>query len=231
MAAILSATDPVAVVALMRANAAPTQIITLLEGESLLNDGFAMVAYALCLQLVEGKAFSAGGMLGTLTQLSVGALLLGVVWAFAVISVLGRIRKDSTLEPILLLSMSYLLFYTAEEQCHVSSVLSVVVFGLCFPLFGKARISPGTLHDAETFLANMAFISETVIFVLCGTIIVTVFRTYNLKAVDWIKAILLWLFEMVIRGVMLFILSPILKRWGDGIGPKRAIVMTWGGLR
>lgn len=231
MASILSATDPVAVVALMRANSAPTQIITLMEGESLLNDGFAMVAFLLCLQGVEGETFTAGGTVGTLLQLSVGGTLLGIVWAIAVISLLGRVQSNSTVEPLLLLTMSYLLFYTAEEQCHVSSILAVVVYGLCFPWFGKSRISPDTMHDVHTFLENAAFISETVIFVLCGAIIATVVQKTDLTPVDWAKAVGLWFFEMAIRGLMFLVLSPLLNRYGNGFGTKRAAVMTWGGLR
>jgi NhaP-type Na+/H+ or K+/H+ antiporter len=64
MASILSATDPVAVVALMRQNSAPDQIITLMEGESLLNDGFAMVAFLLCIKLVEGEPLTVGSIVG-----------------------------------------------------------------------------------------------------------------------------------------------------------------------
>jgi NhaP-type Na+/H+ or K+/H+ antiporter len=168
---------------------------------------------------------------GTLLQLSVGGTLLGIVWAIAVVSLLGRVQSNSTVEPLLLLAMSYLLFYTADEQCHVSSILAVVVYGLCFLWFGKSRISPDTIHDVHTFLENAAFISETVIVVLCGAIIATVVQKTDLTPVDWAKAIGLWFFDMAIRGLMVLVLSPLLNRYGNGFGTKRAAIMTWGGLR
>lgn len=66
LGSILSATDPVAVVALMEASGAPVQIITLMEGESLLNDGFAMVAFNMFELMALGEEMTAKNVIGDL---------------------------------------------------------------------------------------------------------------------------------------------------------------------
>lgn len=79
--------------------------------------------------------------------------------------------NDGTTEATMALTMAYLLFYTAEDQALVSGVLAVVTYGLCFTWFGKSRLSPGTSSTTQSFLSAIVFISETVIFVLCGAIL------------------------------------------------------------
>lgn len=75
-------------------------------------------------------------------------------------------------------------------------MLAVVVYGISFPWYGKARISPSTIHDTDMFLGNMAFMSETVIFVLCGAIIAHATKQTDLTSADWGNAIGLWFFEV-----------------------------------
>ena len=77
----------------------------------------------------------------------------------------------------------------------------------------------------------MAWVSETIIFVLSGVIIANRVRVNAFSASDFGKCVLLWLFEVVIRGLMFLILSPILVRTGHGFDFKRAATFTWGGLR
>lgn len=231
LGAVLAATDPVAVVSLMRANHAPIQVVTVMEGESLVNDGVAMVAFEVCLHLVTHGSASGGFVVGQICQLSFGALAIGVAWGFATVWILGRIQTDALVEVTVTFTSAYLLFYTAEYQCEFSGILAVVVYGMSYPAYGKTRFSPGMGKVVEEFLSIICFLSETVIFVLAGVLVWTRVDFHRITGADYGRALLLWLMLMVVRLLMLTILSPLLTRTGNGFGPRRALVFTWGGLR
>lgn len=79
---IVSATDPVAVVALLKELGASKRLATMIEGESLLNDGTAMVIFLVLLKIVEGEDQSFGQILLMFCRLSFGGLLLGLIGGF-----------------------------------------------------------------------------------------------------------------------------------------------------
>lgn len=76
---IISATDPVAVVALLKELGASKRLATMIEGESLLNDGTAMVVFLVLLDIVEGNSATFWGIIFKLVRLSIGGPLLGLV--------------------------------------------------------------------------------------------------------------------------------------------------------
>ena len=85
---IASATDPVAVVALLKELGASKRLATMIEGESLLNDGTAMVIFLILLEIVEGEEVTFPMMVGKFVRLSFGGPLLGIVGGFLVSAVL-----------------------------------------------------------------------------------------------------------------------------------------------
>jgi NhaP-type Na+/H+ or K+/H+ antiporter len=91
--AIVSATDPVAVVALLKELGASKKLSTLIEGESLLNDGTAMVIFMIATKLAEGEEMTAGEGLVLFTRLSIGGPLLGLAFALVLTFWLGRIHN------------------------------------------------------------------------------------------------------------------------------------------
>ena len=91
--AIISATDPVAVVALLKELGVAKRISTLIEGESLLNDGTALVLFLILIELVEGEDMSAGKMIGMFCRLSFGGPLLGLGFGIVMAFALSRIHN------------------------------------------------------------------------------------------------------------------------------------------
>jgi NhaP-type Na+/H+ or K+/H+ antiporter len=81
---IISATDPVAVVALLKELGASKRLTTMIEGESLLNDGTAMVVFLVILDIVEGNNPSFGEIILKFIRLSLGGPLLGLLGALVV---------------------------------------------------------------------------------------------------------------------------------------------------
>ena len=88
--AINSATDPVAVVSLLKALGVSKRISTLIEGESLLNDGTALVFFLVLLDFVHGETPTVGDITGKFFQMSVGGPLLGLAFGFIMKFLLSR---------------------------------------------------------------------------------------------------------------------------------------------
>jgi NhaP-type Na+/H+ or K+/H+ antiporter len=111
---LLSATDPVAVVALLKELGASKKLSTIIEGESLMNDGTAIVVYQLFYRMVLGRTFDAGLIIKFLSEVSLGAVALGL--AFGIVSVLwlGFIFNDTIIEISLTLAVSYIAFFTVR---------------------------------------------------------------------------------------------------------------------
>jgi len=91
--AIISATDPVAVVALLKELGASKKLATLIEGESLLNDGTAMVIFLVLLEMVEGEHLTAGDIVVMFCRLSFGGIVLGLLFGIATWKILSGIHN------------------------------------------------------------------------------------------------------------------------------------------
>lgn len=109
----MSATDPVAVVALLKDLGASVRFNTLVEGESLLNDGTAMVFFMLFISLVKGEDASPLTVLTNFVRVSLGGPLLGLVVGVIVSWWMKRIIRDSVLSVNITFIGAFLCFYAA----------------------------------------------------------------------------------------------------------------------
>jgi NhaP-type Na+/H+ or K+/H+ antiporter len=168
---IISATDPVAVVALLKELGASRRLATLIEGESLLNDGTAMVVFLVILDVAEGNNVTAGDVITKFVRLSVGGPLLGIVAAIILSAILRRTHNNGVLEVNATIFMSYILFFVAEStSVHVSGILAIVALGLYMTNTGKTRISTESEHSVHNVWSYIGFVAETVIFMIAGII-------------------------------------------------------------
>ncbi len=166
LGAIVSPTDPVAATAIMRRLGAPRRIVNLIEGESLVNDAAALIAYRVAVAAAVGGAFS----LFDASLEFVVAVVGGVVLGLAVGYLVGEIRRrldDAPTEITISLITGYLAYLPAE-QLHLSGVLAVVTAGLYLgwraPELASAptRLQAFAVWDVATFLLNAT------LFVLIG---------------------------------------------------------------
>ena len=168
---IISATDPVAVVALLKELGASRRLATLIEGESLLNDGTAMVVFLVIVDIVKGADVTAGGVIFKFIRLSLGGPLLGIIGGMIMSAILKRIHNNGVLEVNTTIFVSYLIFFIAESTpVHVSGILAVVFMGLYMTNVGKTRISAESEHAVHHVWGYIGFVAETVIFILSGII-------------------------------------------------------------
>jgi len=137
--AVVSATDPVAVVALLKELGASKKLGTLIEGESLLNDGTAIVAFVLLIGVVTGaeKFLGTGSFLGNATlgfgKIGAAGGLVGVLIGLVAILWVRKVFNDPLIEITVVLVTAYAVFFFCEYFFHVSGVLGLVALGIhCF---------------------------------------------------------------------------------------------------
>jgi CPA1 family monovalent cation:H+ antiporter len=165
--AIVSATDPIAVLAIFKRIGAPHQLELLVEGESLFNDGTAVVLSRILLgAAVAGTLDLTGGIVSFLVVVG-GGLAVGLLTG-ALASRLTSGIDDHLIEITLTTILAYGTFLSAEAL-HVSGVIAVVAAGLVLSNIGARRgMSPTTRLALLTFWEYIAFLLNSAIFLLIG---------------------------------------------------------------
>jgi NhaP-type Na+/H+ or K+/H+ antiporter len=232
LAAVLAATDPVAVVAIMQSVGASRKLSTIIEGESLLNDGVAYVLFEIFRRWAIGENLTAGGIVGFVFKASVGGPLLGLVWAAVLILWVAITFNDAILEITMSLVAGYALWLVSDEMLGLSGILSLVFFATALGAYGKLRISRSVDTSFEFFWEWVDWLANTLIFFLSGLITaLELLRVATITKSDWAWAVALWLFLIAIRTVMVVIFYPLLRLGQYGISWKDGIVLSWSGLR
>jgi NhaP-type Na+/H+ or K+/H+ antiporter len=228
--ALISATDPVAVVALLREKSSRKRLETLVEGESLLNDGTAIVFFGLFYGFALGSVTEVAplGVIGGFLRVVTAGLFIGIGVGWLTLQVIGRIFNQPLTEISLSISAAYLTFFIAETL-HVSGVMSLVALALTFATLGKTRISPEVSHFLHQFWEMMAYVANTLIFLIVG-IVIAVNATPDSPQL-WFTLGLLYLVLIAIRALAVWSLAPILARIGVGFTREKGAVLVWGGLR
>uniref|UniRef100_A0A7S3GFN4 Cyclic nucleotide-binding domain-containing protein n=1 Tax=Palpitomonas bilix TaxID=652834 RepID=A0A7S3GFN4_9EUKA len=232
---ILSATDPVAVVALLKELGASKKLGTLIEGESLLNDGTAFVLYTILARFVNayygsGEVITVGSVIWDFVRIAGGGPLLGYIIGLFMMLWTSRVFEDPFVEITITIVSAYLTFFIAEKFLHVSGILAVVVLGVYMNYKGKTNLSANVQHFLHEFWGMMSYIANTLIFVIVG---VTIVRNTVLDQ-DWTRYMYLFVVYIALqamRALSILILYPLLRRTGYGLDWQGAVVLTWGGLR
>eukprot|EP00755_Sulcionema_specki_P034569 Sspe_Gene.103149::Locus_78971_Transcript_1_1_Confidence_1.000_Length_1550::g.103149::m.103149 len=149
---MLSATDPVAVVALLKELGAEAAISALIEGESLLNDGTAIVFFSILKDSAAKGVIekSIGNIIWSLVAVAGGGCLVGYLMGFFTKTALKAVFNDPAIEITLTLVAAYLTFYLAEGVLHVSGVLALVILGM-YLAYHSHVISPEVEHSLHHF--------------------------------------------------------------------------------
>jgi CPA1 family monovalent cation:H+ antiporter len=243
--ALVSATDPVSVVALFRSLGVPKRLQTLLEGESLLNDGTAIVIFNLVLALslagtlssnlpasagLAGQAPAAGVNWAAalpflqsawdFVRVSGGGLLIGFLLGSLISFLIGRI-DDYLLETTLTSVLAYSAYLLAE-LVGVSGVLAVVAAGLINGNAGNKGMSPTTRIVVGNFWEYAAFLANTFVFLLIGLKI-----DLGMLLQNWLPILWAILSVLAARAATIYGLAWISK----DIPLKWQHVLYWGGMR
>ena len=224
--AIICATDPVAVVSLLKELGGGKKLRTLIESESLLNDGTAIVIFMVFFTIITGTAIDNNPAIDFLI-VTLGGVAIGAVIGLITLFLFRKVFNDPLFEITGIIGSAYLTFFIAESY-HLSGVIGLVTLGLLMAGRGKTRISPEVGHFLHDFWGLAAFLANTLIFIIVGVIIGQ--RT-KFTAESFIDLALIYIGIHLIRGFVILIFFPIMKKIGYGINRKEAIVLWWGGLR
>jgi len=228
--ALISATDPVAVVALLKEKSSRKRLETLIDGESLLNDGTAIVFFSLFYGFALGTTTEINGLsvVGEfIWVVSVGGLT-GVAIGWFTLYLIGKLFNQPLIEITLTVAAAYLVFIVAEG-IHVSGVVALVALALMFSTMGRTRISPEVGHFLHQFWEMMAYMANTLIFIIVG--IVVALRINLDDPSLWMTLGILYIALLIIRTTSVGVLMPVLSRIGVGITKEKAGTLIWGGLR
>jgi len=166
LGAVLAPTDAVAAVAVFRRIGGPERVRLLVEGESMINDGTALVIYRIAIGIATGGAFSLGGAALEFVAVSAGGIAVGL--AVGVLSILViRRQADTSLVVVLTLLTAYGAYIGAEEL-HVSGILAAVVAGLYGGYQSPRAVDADTRLSSVAFWNTLIFALEMTIFVLLG---------------------------------------------------------------
>ncbi len=222
--ALISATDPVAVVALFRALGAPRRLSLLMEGESLFNDGTAIVLFNVVLGIVLTGHFSLVEGIGDFIRVVAGGLAVGIVVGWVASRAIAAI--DDYLIEITITTIIAFGSYLIAERLHFSGVLAVVAAGLVNGNLGPRGMSPTTRIVLFNFWEYVAFLANSMVFLLIGLQINIPTLVANWQSVVWaIIAVL------IARAVVIYGLGFMNNRVFEPIPAKWLHVMNWGGLR
>ena len=229
----LSATDPVAVVALLKELGASPQISTLIEGESLLNDGTAIVIFTVLHQAIAGCTGHIEDewyqVLGNLIQVAVGGPVLGWVTGWIAVDCLNRVFNDPLIEITTTLVTAYVTFFVAEAYCKVSGVLALVVCGI-YMSHRKQCISPEVHHTLHEFWEMSVYLGNTLIFTMAGMIVMG--RALDhFQYEDIFYLLITYLGINVIRFFVVKLFSLIYNQFTYKLDTGNMILVAWGGLR
>ncbi|WP_166926357.1 Na+/H+ antiporter [Flavobacterium poyangense] len=178
LGAILSATDAVAAISITKGLKISHKTITILEGESLINDASAFVAYRFAVAAVMGSAFVIWKATLQFILLLGGGFMVGFVIAKILAFILTKVHKNVNVTVSFMLLMPFVTYLVAEHL-HVSGVIAVVVLGLSIARFSNKIFPESLKNNSRTIWDIIIFLLNGLIFILIGLN----FR-YILKEID-----------------------------------------------
>lgn len=166
--ALISATDPIAVLAIFKTLGAPKRLSLIADGESMFNDATAVIAF----KLVAGFAFATSyfnsdkvfSSFGTFSYMFFGSIILGALLGVVGSELVRRIKNDPIVEATVTFCLALGAFALADHFVGMSGVITTVMAGLTFGNLGKTRISPTAKHFVNDLWEYIAFLSVSLVF-------------------------------------------------------------------
>ncbi len=179
--AVISATDPVAVLSLFKEYGAPRRLTLIFEGESLFNDGTAFAMFLVFLDIMAHGFHDSETILQGIISFSimiVGGILFGLLMGLVFSKLIEWVKGHEHLEITLTLLVAHFTFLLAElisdkviihgHHLHLSSIIATLVSSLVMGNFGRFKMSAGVEEYMEKFWSYFAFLANSLVFLLMG---------------------------------------------------------------
>ena len=221
--AIISATDPISVLAIFKGLRMDKRLSVIIEGESLLNDGTAVVLFQILLAAVVAGGLSPAKGIAQFLWAVVGGAVLGSVLGYAASRITQTI-DDPQVEITLTTIVAYG-SYLLANHLHLSGVIATASAGLMVGNFG-AKKGMGTRTALESFWEYIAFVMNSLVFLLIGLEV-----HINALAYAWRPILFAIAAVMIGRSLSVYFLVPVSNLFAEKIPFRWQHVIVWGGLR
>ncbi len=232
--ALISATDPVAVLALFKEYGAPRRLSLIFEGESLFNDATSVALFLVLLQVAtfgyHGFDTVLEGVV-SFTSMMVGGVIFGVLIGGIFAKLVGLVRENEIASITLTVVLAHVSFILAEVLSHhmvwgelhfpLSPIIATTVAALLMGNYGRSKIHPKAEEFVENLWSQLAFISNSLIFILIGVLFVSVPKLEPMMIAVVAITILL---VAVARAISIY---PVLGVFNAVSEPGKKIPMAW----
>ena len=234
---LISATDPVAVIALFKELGAPKQLAVLVEGESLFNDATAIVAFNIIFATIAagsiGEEAIKQGLVSFLVSFT-GGIVVGAVFGYFMRYLMDLEPDNALVVSTITTITAYAAFLIAEDVFEVSPVMAVVSAGLVIGWYKTNRLEAEVREYVGEFWEYAAFLANSLIFLLVG---ITASSFGFFEQLSQTKSLLTTLgiaivTVLIARAIVVFSLIPVVNGFSKSKIPfSYQLVSYWGGLR
>jgi monovalent cation:H+ antiporter, CPA1 family len=243
---LISATDPVAVLALFREQGAPARLERICEGESLLNDATAMALFVILLGVItqgyQSQIASLGSGVLLFAIMMLGGILFGLIMGALYVWILGLMKRHESTGIMATLALAHLTFISAEllsghimlgtVPVMISPIIATMVASLMIGNYGKYKFSPKSEEFLEKFWGQSAFLANSVIFILLGYSLEKIrFFHYELLIALGIGLCIVPLIRYITVRISVWAYHYLFAKPYQKISHAWQMILTWGGLR
>lgn len=242
LGAILSATDAVAAMSITKGLGLSHKTNTILEGESLVNDASALVAYRFAVAAVTGTAFVFWKASLSFVVLMAGGLLIGVVMSKILAFIIKTIHSNQ-LATISLMLLTPFVTYLIAEEFHVSGVIAVVILGLGISRFSSQVFPEEFKKQSKNIWDIIIFLLNGLIFILIGLQFPYIYKSFNTNDIFMYigYSFVITIVALIIRIVRVFIQRfSLQKAFNKGkknateealLDLRDSLIISWSGMR
>lgn len=240
--AIISATDPVAVLALFKEFGAPKRLTMIFEGESLFNDGTAVALFMIVLAVAQGGFNGFDTVIGGISifgSMVVLGIVFGLLMATIFSAALRAVKSNEFVTVTMLIVSAHLVFILSELineyglfglSIHVSSIIATTVTALFLGNYSRHILTPRTDEYLGKFIEHIAFIANSLVFILAGMLFASSHVDF---ASLWLPILVTIIVVMIMRMISVYAITTPLNalKLEERIPQSWQFLLSWGSLR
>lgn len=230
---LISATDPVAVLALFKEFGVPRRLSLIFEGESLFNDGTSLALFLIVLEVAMAGFTGMGSIFEGLfmfTTMVAGGVIFGLFMGFIFSKLIGKVKDNEHIEITLTMLVAHLTFILSElishhlvlfgQEIKFSSIIATVMASMVIGNYGRFKISPRVEEYMEKFWGYFAFVANSLVFILMGLLFADLPIRFDQFVVPMLVTVVV---VLVGRALSIYPVVAIVNR----MKKEEPIPMTW----